>query len=130
VAETFRFTSHEQTAFAGNNTARLIAAIPFVTGCEEAERSALAHLAVYMTELRGGRLIGAHTPADNVSPFTRLRLLSSFIGGNRTSSGTACLSLPCSCSRDTSAAANMTCAAGSTTRLTMGHGTRRQCGSR
>ncbi|MDR1326450.1 MAG: hypothetical protein LBK00_10485 [Treponema sp.] len=82
VAETFRFTSQESTAFANNRTARLVAAIPFAAGCEEAERTALAHLAVYMTELRGGRLIGDHTPADNASPFTRLRLLSSFKGGN------------------------------------------------
>jgi hypothetical protein len=83
VAETFRFTSQEETAFAGNRTARLIAAIPFAAGCDEAERTALAHLAVYMTELRGGRLIGDHTPADNASPFTRLRLLSSFKGGSQ-----------------------------------------------
>ena len=83
AAETFRFTSQEEAAFAGSSTARLIAAIPFVAGCEEAERTALAHLAVYMTELRGGKRIGDHTPADNVSPFTRLRLLSSFKGGNQ-----------------------------------------------
>ena len=83
VAETFRFTSQEEAAFAGSRTARLIAAIPFVAGCEEAERTALAHLAVYMTELRGGKRIGDHTPADNLSPFTRLRLLSSFKGGSQ-----------------------------------------------
>jgi hypothetical protein len=82
VAETFRFTSQEQTAFIGNRTAQLIAAIPFVASCEEPERTALAHLAIYMTELRGGKRISDHTPADNTSPFTRLRLLSSFKGGN------------------------------------------------
>jgi hypothetical protein len=82
VAETFRFTSQERTAFAHNRTARLIAAIPFAAGCEEPERTALAHVAVYVTELRGGKRIGDHTPADNASPFTRLRLLSSFKGGN------------------------------------------------
>jgi hypothetical protein len=83
VAETFRFTSHERADFALNGTAKLIAALPFVAGCEEAERTALAHLAIYMTELRGGRTIGDHTPRDNASPFTRLRLLSSFEGGDQ-----------------------------------------------
>jgi hypothetical protein len=83
VAETFRFTGQEQAAFVGNRTAQLIAAIPFVAGCEEPERTALAHLAVYMTELHGGgKLIGDHTLTDNASLFTRLRLLSSFKGGN------------------------------------------------
>jgi hypothetical protein len=82
AAETFRFTTREKADFAGSRTARLIAAIPFVAGCDEPERTALAHLAVYMTELRGGSSIGDHTPADNVSPFARLRLLASFKGGD------------------------------------------------
>jgi hypothetical protein len=82
VAETFRFTDKERADFALNRTAKLIAALPFAAGCEEAERSALAHLAIYMTELRGGRRVGDHTPEDNASPFARLRLLSSFKGGD------------------------------------------------
>ncbi|MDR1325526.1 MAG: hypothetical protein LBK00_05770 [Treponema sp.] len=83
VAETFRFTSQERADFALNGTAKLIAALPFTAGCEEAERTALAHLAIYMTELRGGRTIGDHTLRDNASPFARLRLLSSFKGGDQ-----------------------------------------------
>ena len=83
VAETFRFTSQERADFALNRTAKLIAALPFAAHCEEAERTALAHLAIYITELRGGRTIGDHTPQDNVSPFARLRLLASFKGGEQ-----------------------------------------------
>jgi hypothetical protein len=83
VAETFRFTDQERADFALNRTAKLIAALPFAAGCEEAERTALAHLAIYMTELRGGRTIGDHTLRDNVSPFARLRLLASFKGGDK-----------------------------------------------
>jgi hypothetical protein len=83
VAETFRFTDKERADFALNRTAKLIAALPFAAGCEEAERTALAHLAIYMTELRGGRRVGDHTPEDNASPFARLRLLSSFKGGDQ-----------------------------------------------
>lgn len=82
VSETFRFSAEEDEAFARDSVAKLIAAIPFEAGCDEPERTALAHLAVYMTELRGGRKIGDHTPADNASPLARLRLLSSFKGGN------------------------------------------------
>ncbi|MDR1399714.1 MAG: hypothetical protein LBJ41_07330 [Treponema sp.] len=83
VAETFCFSAQERADFARNRTAKLIAAIPFAARCEEAERTALAHLAIYMTELRGGRSIGDHTLEDNTSPFARLRLLSSFKGGNQ-----------------------------------------------
>ncbi|MDR2177565.1 MAG: hypothetical protein LBP20_05925 [Treponema sp.] len=83
IAETFRFTARERAEFSRNATARLIGAIPFAAGCDEAERTALAHLAVYMTEIRGGSLIGAHTPADNASLLARLRLIASFKGGDR-----------------------------------------------
>jgi hypothetical protein len=83
VAETFRFTEQEKKAFRQNRTARLIGAIPFAAGCEEPARTALAHLSVYMIEIRGGRIIGGHTPEDNASPLARLRLISSFKGGDR-----------------------------------------------
>jgi hypothetical protein len=83
AAETFRFTGPEEAAFAANRTARFIAALPFAARCDEPERTALAHIAVYMTELRGGRHIGGHTRADDASPLARLRLLFSFKGGNR-----------------------------------------------
>lgn len=83
ITETFRFTEAEQAAFRENRTAQLIGAIPFVAGCEDAERTALAHLCIYVTELRGGSSIGGHHPTDNTSLFTRLRLISAFVGGNR-----------------------------------------------
>jgi hypothetical protein len=83
VAETFRFTAAEVEAFAENRTARLIGTIPFAAGCEEPERTALAHLALYVTELRGGNGIGGHGRGDDRSLFARLRLLSSFIGGDQ-----------------------------------------------
>jgi hypothetical protein len=82
IAETFRFTETERIAFERNKTAQLIAALPFAAGCDEPERTALAHLAVYMTEIRGGSSIGGHTPGDNESIFARLRLIASFKGGN------------------------------------------------
>lgn len=82
AAQTFRFTAEEQEKFANNEVARLMVAIPFVAGCEDAKRTALAHIAVYITDLRGGDTIFAHTKEDNNSVLSRLRLLSSFKGGN------------------------------------------------
>lgn len=82
VAETFRFTDVEMSAFAENRTAKLIGAIPFVAGCEEPERTALTHLALYVTELRGGAAILGHIPADNASIFRRLRFIAGFSGGD------------------------------------------------
>jgi hypothetical protein len=83
LSETFRFSVSEHAAFARNTTARLIGALPFAAGCDEPERTALAHLAIYLTELRGGSRIGAHTQADNDDPLTRLRLIASFKGGDQ-----------------------------------------------
>ncbi len=82
VIDTFRFTDEEREDFVGNEVAQLVAAIPYVAGCEDAKRTALAHLAVYFTELRGGAKIGDHNIDDNTSVYTRLRLLSSFKGGD------------------------------------------------
>jgi hypothetical protein len=81
MAETFRFTEEEKDFFAKDAVAQLIAALPFEAKCDEPARTALAHLAIYMTELRGGKKIGDHIPSDNESPLARLRLLSSFKGG-------------------------------------------------
>ncbi len=82
VIDTFRFTDEEKEDFLGNEVAQLVAAIPFVAGCEDAKRTALAHLAIYITELRGGAIIFDHCEVDNNSVYTRLRLISSFKGGD------------------------------------------------
>lgn len=82
TAKTFRFTADEQKKFENNSIAHLMVAIPFVAGCDDAQRTALAHLAMYITDLRGGGDIFSHTTADNESVFSRLRLISSFKGGN------------------------------------------------
>lgn len=83
LIETFRLTDEESVDLRKNKTAQLIAAIPFAAGCEEPLRTALAHLSIYMTELRGGGEIGGHNQNDNENLYARLRLLSSFKGGDR-----------------------------------------------
>ncbi len=82
AVETFRFSDKEREAFEKNRVSQLIAAIPFLAGCEDAKRTALAHLSVYLTELRGGSIIFDHCKDDNNSVYTRLRLISMFKGGN------------------------------------------------
>jgi hypothetical protein len=83
MAETFRFTDAERCAFEENRTAKLIGSIPFAAGCDEPERTALVHLALYVTELRGGSVILGHRPTDNTDLFRRLRFISTFSGGNQ-----------------------------------------------
>ncbi len=82
VIDTFRFTDEEREALASNQVAQLIAAIPYVANCEDAKRTALAHLAIYFTDIRGGDAIFEHTKNDNISVYTRLRLISTFKGGD------------------------------------------------
>lgn len=82
VAQTFRFTAEETAAFAASKTAHLIAAIPYLAGCANADRISLAHLSVYITAIRGGREIFDHAPDDNADIMARLRLIMSFTGGD------------------------------------------------
>ncbi len=82
VIDTFRFTEEERKDFVGNEVAQLVAAIPYVAGCEDAKRTSLAHLSIYFTELRGGSVIFDHNTDDNKSVYTRLRLISLFKGGD------------------------------------------------
>ncbi len=82
VIDTFRFTEEERNDFVGNEVAQMVAAIPFIAGCEDAKRTSLAHLSIYFTELRGGSVIFDHSKDDNNSIYTRLRLISLFKGGD------------------------------------------------
>jgi len=82
TAKTFRLTFDEQDCLSRNKVARLIAMIPYIAKCDEAERTALAHIAVYITALRGGKNAFSHGPTDNADILERLRLGTSFKGGN------------------------------------------------
>ncbi len=83
IVRTFRLTNTEADELKKNKVAQIIAAIPFAAQCEEPDRTALAHLSIYMTELKGGSKIGGHNKNDNENLYTRLRLLSSFKGGEQ-----------------------------------------------
>ncbi len=83
IAANFAFTEEQYQNILENNTARLIGELPFIAECEEAERTALAHLTVYFLAAGSGRFVFDHCPEDDSDIFSRLRLIMSFKGGNR-----------------------------------------------
>jgi hypothetical protein len=84
AASTFRFNERERAHLYASKTAQLIAAIPYLAGCLQAERTALSHLAVYILSCQAEtRAIFDHTPADNDLVMTRLASIMQFTGGNR-----------------------------------------------
>ena len=84
TAKVFNLTSKEAEQLYNCNTAKLIAALPFVAGCKEPERTSIAHLCIYLAELKGFQKYYAHVPSDDADIFNRLSFISTFDGGNYT----------------------------------------------
>lgn len=83
LAETFRLTEPEAQRLFESKTARLIAALPYLAGCDQPDRTALTHLAVYVMAARGAtRWTFDHNAEDDVDPFRRLASIGSFQGGD------------------------------------------------
>ena len=84
VAVAFRFIPEEAEALHQSKTARLIGSLPFLAGCDQPERTALAHVSVFVLSSRGpARTIFDHTPLDNAQARHRLATIGSFQGGNQ-----------------------------------------------
>lgn len=83
IVESFRLSADEAKRLSESKIARLIAELPFIAGCDECERTALAHLSVYLMASKGGKPWFNHAKSDNISPLARLRLGTSFVGGNK-----------------------------------------------
>lgn len=83
-AEALRMDDKEKAAFAESQVAKLVGLLPYLAGCEEAERTALAHLAVWVVANRGGAAkVFDHKPADDHDPLERLAPIADFRGGDR-----------------------------------------------
>jgi len=82
VAESFRMPEDEKQRFKDKAIARLIAAIPLMAGCENAERTAVSHLGTYILSNRETKHYYNPSISDNKSILERLRLISTFRGGN------------------------------------------------
>ena len=83
TATVFKLTKKEADDLYKSNTAKIIAAIPFVAGCKEPERTAIAHICIYMAEIKGFQKYYAHLPTDDNDIFNRLAFISTFEGGNQ-----------------------------------------------
>lgn len=83
MKKVYRFTRKETKWFKNCQTAKFIATIPFAAGCDEPERTAIAHLCIYLAEIRGFQKYCAHLPSDDIDLFQRLGFISTFEGGNR-----------------------------------------------
>lgn len=83
IAEAFNMPADKAAKFAANKTARLVAAIPYVAGCDHPDRTALAHLSTFiLASSESCRHIFDHAPADDASPTARLAPIADFQGGD------------------------------------------------
>lgn len=83
ISRVFRFTEKEQKQFENSPTAKIIATIPFEAKCDEPERTAIAHLCIYVMELRGFQKYYSHLPSDDKDIYNRLSRISTYKGGNK-----------------------------------------------
>lgn len=83
ISKVFRFTKEETDWFKNCRTAQLIATIPFAAECVEPERTAIAHLCIYVAEIKGFQKYYAHQPSDDCDIYNRLAFISTFEGGNK-----------------------------------------------
>jgi hypothetical protein len=82
VSAAFRMDLEEKEWLRTKNIARLIAAIPFLAHCEDAERTAVSHLGTYLLSLKETKHYYNASVVDNGKVFDRLRLIGSFKGGD------------------------------------------------
>jgi len=83
AATSMRMTDREAARFQENTVAKLIGLLPFIARCDDAERTALSHLATFIIAGNGeSRHVFDHSPADDVEPLARLRTISDFKGGD------------------------------------------------
>lgn len=83
ISNVFRFTKEERNRFENSYTAKIIATIPYEAECKNPERTAIAHLCIYVAELQGFQKYYAHLPSDDDNVFNRLFRISTFEGGNQ-----------------------------------------------
>lgn len=83
AAAAFRLDAEETFWLVRSKTARLIAALPYLAGCDQAERTALAHVGVYLMASRNAsRAVFDHAPSDDADLLRRLATIGHFEGGD------------------------------------------------
>jgi hypothetical protein len=83
IASSFAMSKARADKLRTSATAKLIAAIPFLAGCREPERTALAHLATYIVASdEAAQAVFDHKPGDDYDVFARLAPIAGFEGGD------------------------------------------------
>jgi hypothetical protein len=82
LALSFRMTAAEEEGLRKNMIAKLIAALPFLAGCDDAGRTAVAHLGTYLLSVRETKHWFNATAGDSSSILERLWLGANFRGGD------------------------------------------------
>lgn len=82
VANAFSMTEKEKERFKNKDIARLIAAIPIFAGCENAERTAVSHLGVYVLSNKETKHYFNPAASDDKDIFKRLEHIGTFIAGD------------------------------------------------
>jgi hypothetical protein len=83
TAASFSMDAARAAKLLGNVTAKLIAAIPFIAGCREPMRTALAHLATFIVSgSAAAEKVFDHKPEDNYDVLARLATIAHFEGGD------------------------------------------------
>lgn len=83
VATAYVLSSYEKKELHGSKIAKLIAAIPYIAGCEDPRTVAEIHLTTYLLTKKTTRVFDS-TPADGVDRFRRLTMMTNFVSGNQT----------------------------------------------
>lgn len=84
VKTVFNFGIERSEWLKENKTARFIAEIPFLAGCDKAEETALSHLAIYLLALDDStKEVFFHNPEDDKDVYSRLAPIAGFKGGNQ-----------------------------------------------
>ncbi len=81
VAEAYRLTDDEKRRLKSKRLAKLIASIPYLAGCEDAERTAIANLSTYLLSTKLKNAAKAKVTDDDYL-MKRIHLLNNFIGGD------------------------------------------------
>lgn len=83
ISESFRFNDKERASLRESKIAKLIGVLPFLSSCENQERTSLRHLATYIIASRGSKDVFYHNIFDNNDVLSRLYSINTFVGGDK-----------------------------------------------
>lgn len=82
VSDTLGLSTEDWEKMQNNQLARLVAGLPFIAGCDNAERVALTHLLTIYLASNDWKKEFLHGESDNEGIFRRLERISHFDGGD------------------------------------------------